>query len=450
MKILIVGAGIGGSALALALEQHGLDYELVEQAAAFAEVGAGIQLSPNGVQILERFGLKESLAQFCTTPDAHRYSVWDTGETILTTPLMPKVLDAYGHAYYHAHRADLIEALTARLNPERLRLNTKVTAVGQDGDGVWVDLAGGERLRADVLIGADGVHSIVREQLFKPEPPRPSGYVTWRGVVDAAKIAHLNIPVSAHVDMGPKLSFVYYYVSGAQRFNWLALGESSGDLRESWSQTSSRQDVLDAFTGWYDRPKQVIEATPEVFVTALHDRDPLQSWVADRIALMGDAAHAMLPYHAQGAVQSLEDAWVLARLLQRLQTNGTPSHDGIVQCLERYEELRLTRANMLVQQSRNAERWYHVDEPSEIDARNDRFRRTNPRLDGGFPAQQHWLYSYDAEQAALGTDTAWRALLMWSGELGRENPPSRISRLCQQTRNGGARRRVGETVVMVP
>lgn len=408
MKTLIIGAGIGGSALALALEQHGLDYELLEQAEVFAEVGAGIQLSPNGVHVLERLGLKDKLAEFCTAPEAHRYSVWNTGETILTTPLMPKVLNAYGYAYYHAHRADLIDALTTSLNPARLHLGTHARAVGQDAHGVWVQCDDGTRYAGDVLVGADGVHSVVREQVFKPDTPRPSGYVTWRGVVDAQDIEHLNIPVCAHVDMGPRLSFVYYYVSAGRKFNWLALGEASGERRESWSQTSTREEVIAAFDGWYDRPRQVIEATPETFVTALQDRDPLDTWVDGRIALMGDAAHAMLPYHAQGAVQSLEDAWVLARVLE--QTADDP-----MAALQRYEMLRLQRANMLVQQSRNAERWYHLDDPAAVEERNERFRRTNTELDGGFSPQQHWLYSYDAEKAAMGTDEQWRALPRWSG-----------------------------------
>ncbi len=406
MKIVIVGAGIAGSALALALEQLGLDYELLEQASAFEEVGAGIQLSPNGVFVLEKLGLKSQLAAFCTAPEEHRYSVWNTGETILTTPLMPKVLNAYGYAYYHAHRADLIEALTASLNPTRLHLASQVRSVGQDSEGVWVELNDGTCLNGDVLVGADGVHSVVREQIFKPDPPRPSGYVTWRGVVNSQDIAHLNIPVCAHVDMGPKLSFVYYYVSAGQQFNWLALGEAKGQRLESWSQTSTKDDIIAAFKGWYDRPREVIQATPETFVTALYDRDPLDTWVIGRIGLMGDAAHAMLPYHAQGAVQSLEDAWVLARVLDQFPEDPTTA-------LQRYQTLRLERANTLVQQSRNAERWYHVADPDLIAERNERFRRTNSQLDGGFSAQQHWLYSYDAEKAALGTDDAWRNLPRW-------------------------------------
>lgn len=408
MKVIIVGAGIGGSGLALALDQMGIDYVLLEQAVAFEEVGAGIQLSPNGVRILEALGLGKALAGFCTTPDFHKYSAWDTGETILSTPLMPKVLEAYGYAYYHAHRADLIAALTGSLQKAHLQLNTRVRDFGQEGERVWVECEDGTRITGDVLVGADGIHSAIRERLFRPDPPRASGYVTWRGVVDASAVADLQIPISAYVDMGPRLSFVYYYVSGGARLNWLALGQTNDRKRESWSQTASKQEVMAAFDGWYERPRAVIDATPTTFVTALFDRQPLSRWVSGRVALMGDAAHAMLPYHAQGAVQSLEDAWVLARCLE--QGGGDAAA-----ALDRYEALRLDRANTLVQQSRNAERWYHLDSPEEVAARNARFRRTNERLDGGFSAQQHWLYSYDAEKAALGTDYEWQALPTWSG-----------------------------------
>ena len=407
MKVIIVGAGIGGSALALSLAKLGIDYVLLEQAPAFTEVGAGIQLSPNGVRVLDTLGLGEQLAGFCTEPDQHRYSVWDTGETILSTPLMPRVRQAYGYAYYHAHRADLIGALTGGLDPSRLRMQTKVAAVGQDGAQAWAECESGERIFGDVLIGADGIHSVVREQVFSPDRPRASGYVTWRGVVERRKVADLGIPVSAHVDMGPRLSFVYYWVSGGARLNWLALGQTNDSKRESWSQTASAEEVIAAFDGWYERPKWVIAATDETFVTALHDRNPLREWVKGRIGLLGDAAHAMLPYHAQGAVQSLEDAWVLARILAG--SAGEVGGD-----LERYQALRMDRANLIVQQSRNAEGWYHLADPEAVAQRNERFRRTSRKLDGGFSPQQHWLYSYDADAAALGTDDEWRALRAWS------------------------------------
>lgn len=406
MKVIIIGAGIGGSALALSLQQLGVDHVVLEQAPEFGEVGAGIQLSPNGVRILEKLGLADALRSFCTEPDFHKYSVWDTGETLLRTALMPRVRDTYGFAYYHAYRPDLIEALTARLDAANLQLGKTVTAVGQTESGAWAECADGSRIDGDVLIGADGIHSLVREQVFKPDPPRASGYVTWRGVVDSEAIKALAIPVSAYVDMGPRLSFVYYYVSGGKRLNWLALGKAQDATRESWSQTASKDEIIEAFAGWYDRPRRVIEATEQPFVTALYDRNPLQTWVAGRIAVMGDAAHAMLPYHAQGAVQSIEDAWVLASTLAQA--------DSPHLALEKFQTLRFERANLLVQQSRSAERWYHLDDPDEVAARNARFRQNNERFGGDFSPQQHWLYSYDAEKAALGTDHEWRALPNWS------------------------------------
>lgn len=197
MKIIVIGAGIGGSALALSLQTAGLDFLLLEQTSEFGEVGAGLQLSPNGVRVLERLGLKAELAGFCAEPDFHKYAVWNTGEVILRTALMPKVRDVYGCAHYHAYRPDLIDALTKPLERSRIRLASTVTAVGQTGDGIWAECLDGSRYDGDILIGADGIHSVVREQVFKPGPPRPSGYVSWRGVVDAEKIADLNIPVSA-------------------------------------------------------------------------------------------------------------------------------------------------------------------------------------------------------------------------------------------------------------
>ncbi len=406
MKIIVIGAGIGGATLALSLQKAGLDYVLLEQADSFGEVGAGIQLSSNGVRILEHLGLADQLAGFCTEPDFLKYIVWDSGEIILRANLMPKVKEAYGHAFYNAHRADLIEALTTGMEKERVHLGRKVSALGQSGDRVWVECADSSRHDADVLIGADGIHSVVREQIFRPDPPRPSGYVTWRGIVPAEKIADLKIPVSSYVDMGPKLSFVYYYVSGGAKLNWLAMGQTDNQKRESWSQAASKAEVLAGFEGWYDRPRQLIEATEQPFVTALHDREPLAGWVSGRIAVTGDAAHAMLPYHAQGAVQSMEDAWVLARCLEMGQ-------DDPAAALERFETLRYDRANRMVRHSRDAQGWYHLDDLDDVERRNDRFRRINENYSDKFTPQQHWLYSYDAEKAVLGTDDAWRNLPPW-------------------------------------
>jgi salicylate hydroxylase len=406
MKAIIIGAGIGGSALALTMKQCGVDFILAEQAPELGDVGAGIQLSPNGVRILERLGLGDDFPAYATEPDYHKFVSWDSGETVLQTPLMPRAKEEFGAGYYHAHRRDLIASLTQRLDRTKLKLGTRIIGVGQDRDHVWADCADGARLEGDVLIGADGIHSMVREKIFRPDTPRRSGYVAWRGVIAAEKVANLAIPVSSYVVMGPHLSFVFYYVAGGQELNWLALGQTEDEKRESWSQTASKAEVLAAFDGWYDVPKAIIDATDAPFVTALHDRVPLDQWVDNRIAVMGDAAHAMLPYHAQGAVQSIEDAWVLGRLLQ-------DNKDNAQHALRQFQDLRFDRANRMVQHSRSAEGWYHIDNPAEVAARNQRFASIGERSDGGFTAQQNWLYAYDAEKAVLGTDDDWRDLPDW-------------------------------------
>ena len=406
MKVIVIGSGIGGSALALSMQKAGVDYVLLEQAPAFGEVGAGIQLSPNAVRILGWLGLEDDLAEVCAEPDFHKYSVWDTGETVLRVALKPTVREVYGSSYYHAYRPDLIDALTRRLDRDRILMNHKVTSVGQDADKVWVECENGVRVEGDVLIGADGIHSLVREKVFKPDPPRASGFVAWRGVVDADDIADLDIPVSAYIDMGPNLSFVYYYISGGRKLNWLATGPTDDEKLESWSQTASKDEVLSAFKGWYDRPARVIEATKTIFVTAMYDRNPLEKWTDGRIGLMGDAAHAMLPYHASGAGQSIEDAWVLARSLEL-------GADDPVRALQRYEDLRLDRANRMVRHSREAEGWYHLADPEDVARRNNRFRKKNETFGDRITPEQHWLYSYDAEKAVLGEDDEWRALKAW-------------------------------------
>ena len=416
MKIIVIGAGIGGSALALALEKAGMDYLVLEQAPELTEVGAGIQLSPNGVRILNWLGLEDDLARFGVQPGGHELKDWQSGETVLRTPLHPLVEQSFGARYYHAHRADVIDALARRLNPERLRLNAKVVSLGQDsaqdGGGVTVTLEDGTRESGDVLIGADGIHSLVRNQVFNPEAPRPSGYVAWRGMVPAERAAHLNIERQSFAVMGPRLSIVFYYVSGGDKVNWVAIGAGDDELRESWSQTASKSDVQRSFAGWYPQARGLVDLTDELFVTALHDREPLPNWVDGRIALMGDAAHAMLPYHAQGAVQSIEDAWVLARCLQLGQEieGGDPGA-----ALLKYQGLRKDRAQRLQRHSRNAERWYHLDDAEEVARRNARLARhaRNGAEGGGVTPQQAWLYSYDAEKAALGTDDDWRALREW-------------------------------------
>ena len=402
-RIIVIGLGIGGAATALSLEKSGLDYLILEQAPELGEVGAGLQMSPNASRIMAWLGLAEPLKSIAVEPQAHLFLDGLSADVLMQTPLMPEVERAFGAPYYHVHRADLLRLLTSHVDMSRVRLDTKVSAVRQTDRGVQVDLANGETLKADVVIGADGIRSVLRQQIFNPAPPSPSGCIAWRALVPVAKARELGFERNSYVWMGPKRSVVMYYVRAGELFNWVGITPYDAQRAESWSAQAPREAALNQYEGWHEQVTSLIEASQSLFVTAISDRAPLDRWVNGRIALMGDAAHAMLPFHAQGAVQSIEDAWVLARCLERGQ-------DSLPAALLRYQELRHDRATRVQQQSRAAEHTFHMSDASDVEARNTRFKQMQAKAANGFPRGQQWLFAYDAEQAVLGNDDAWRSL----------------------------------------
>ncbi len=403
MRVIVAGMGIGGAAAALALEKLGVDHLVLEQAPELGEVGAGLQLSPNAVRVLERLDLVRPLKSFCVEPEAHVFADGLTSGHLLRTPLMPKVRDTFGAAYYHAHRADLLDALTGSVRQARYRLGARIVDVSQIAGAVTLKLADGRVETCDALIAADGIHSTVREQIFKPDRPRDTGCVAWRGLVPTEDARKLGFNRSSHVWMGPERSVVMYYVRGEELFNWVGIGPFNANAEESWSAKGSTEAALAEYDGWHRRILDLIACTDSLFMTSLYDREPLDRWVDGRIALMGDAAHAMMPFHAQGAGQSIEDAWVLARVLQE-------SAGDVPGALKKYQDLRLNRANLVQQQSRNAEHLFHMSAPEDMARRNDRFRRLEEEARDGFPSGQRWLFAYDAELAVTGKDDDWRAM----------------------------------------
>ncbi|MES2187390.1 MAG: FAD-dependent monooxygenase [Pseudomonadota bacterium] len=407
MRVIIAGYGIGGAALALALQRFGIDCTVLEQARQLQEVGAGVQLSPNGLGVLDKLGVLEPLKRVAFEPRELLYRDWQTGEVLMNSPLMPQIQQHFGAPYFHAHRADLLAVLREPLEARRVALGRKIRSVEQVGDKVLAHLEDGSVEEGDILIAADGIHSLVRGQVFQADAPQSSGCIAWRGLVDVQAAAHLAIAPSAHVWMGPGYSVVIYYVSGGRKINWICIGSSPKERAESWSATTTAAEVLDIYQGWNREVRDLIGLTEKPFVTALYDRAPLASWVKGRIALMGDAAHAMLPYHAQGAVQSLEDAWVLAELLDLSRGVDLPG------TLERYAALRMDRTTRIQAQSRVAERRFHMSDPIEVAERNDRMRKYDAKFKGAYLPQQEWLFGYDAHLAATGQDDKWRALRPW-------------------------------------
>jgi salicylate hydroxylase len=404
MQVVVVGGGIGGLALALALRRSGVGCTVLERARDFDYVGAGIQLSPNATRVLGWLGVLEPLAGAMVRPGRHRFLDWRTGETLLATPLGSAVEAAFGSLYAHAHRADLLDAFRRALGDvSGVRFGVEVDRVEQDAGRAWAVCAGGERVAGDVVVGADGVRSLIREARFAPGVPRHSGCMAWRGLTPADAITDLGFERDSYIWMGPGRSVVIYYVAGGRLLNWIGIGPSDGETRESWTTPGTVEAALAEFDGWHPMVRTLIARSAPPFKWALYDREPLERWVDGRVALLGDAAHAMLPYHAQGAAQSIEDAWVLARALEL-------GPDDPAAALRRYEDLRRPRTRQVQEASRAAERLFHLADPDAVAARNARFARAQARMGDGFPPGQEWLFAYDAERAVTGQDREWQAL----------------------------------------
>jgi salicylate hydroxylase len=390
LKVLIVGGGIGGITAMLALRQRGIDAQLFEQAAAFGQVGAGLQVSSNAARILLSLGLGEALKRVATYPEGRDYRGWDTAERLYYTPLGQKAEAHFGSPYYAAHRAELLDVLLSGLGEQGFKLGSRIERIGQDQSGVSLTLADGTIVQGDILIGADGIHSTVRAQLFGTELPRYTGNVAWRGLVPAERVARLDLGSVVGVWMGPNRSIVQYYVSAGKTFNWIGISRSSQPAQESWLAEGKTEDVLAEYDGWHSTIRTIIAETPKILRQALYDREPLSDWQVGRIVLMGDAAHPMMPFYAQGGAQSIEDAYVLAGCIAEDQ-------DRPLDTLARFVRMRQPRTAWMQGLARREEELYQMNDAAAIRARNDRMRTNRIPETATFPPEQERLYGYDAE-----------------------------------------------------
>ena len=291
----VVGGGIGGLTAALSLLRRGFDVHVFEQASALGEVGAGVQISPNASRVLHGLGLAEDLARAGVRPMAWHQRRWDDGRTLLRTPLAEPLEAMFGFPHSQMHRADLLDALVAAIPDERLHVGHRLTRLSDHGDRVETEFENGVRGDFDVLVGADGIHSVVRRIVFGPERPRFTGCIAYRGLVPAERLRELGLEVTAQVWMGPGRHFVHYFVSGQRLVNFVAIVEQDTWTRESWTERGEIADALAAFAGWHPQVRTILGAVDETFTWALFDRVPLERWSAGRVTLLGDACHAMQP-----------------------------------------------------------------------------------------------------------------------------------------------------------
>jgi salicylate hydroxylase len=386
-KVAIVGAGLGGLTAAIALIRRGFDVTVYEQADRLGEIGAGIQLSPNAMRVLMGLGLDREFEAIAFEPDRHVVRNWKSGSITSATQMKGVFHSQYGAGYFGAHRADLHTVLQRAVPADRVRLNARCVGVRQDGGQAFVMFADGNEAAADVVIGADGIRSSVREALFGRDAPKFTGHIVWRGLVPTSAIPKGLIEPDMTAWFGPKGTVVTYYVRRGELVNWIAHYET--DWREeSWSVETDWREAAEAYDGWHPTLAELFSRTERCYKWALYDRDPLPQWTKGRVTLLGDAAHPMLPYLAQGAAQSVEDGYVLAELLAQHRADAEAA-------LQAYEAARRPRTSRVQ---------LHARERGKINNATSAFARWKRdigyRLKRLIKPKEHtykieWIYGHD-------------------------------------------------------
>jgi len=384
MKVIVVGGGIGGLTTALALLRQGIEPIVLERAPQLTEVGAGIQIAANGTIVLRELGLEAALASIATVPSGFDYLELSTGRRLYYAPLGEEAEARYGALLYNVHRADLIELLAKALPPNVIRLGVECASVSQDDEGAYVTLQNGEVIRGDAVIGADGIHSAVRTALRGPEEKQFANILMWRALIPADRLTGLNLPVAGNNWFGIGRNIVSYWVR-KDLYSVLASVPATEVSRESWTQAGDVAQLRRAFEGSEPTVQKMLEAVESTFITGMYHRDPIDHWSTGRIALLGDAAHAMVPYLAQGACQSIEDAWVLATCLK----NHGPA--GVQDALLEYERRRQPRTTRIQAGARFVVDWAHEPDEARVRQRNGRLKGLS-RIDP--LAEASWSFAW--------------------------------------------------------
>ncbi|MFT5440314.1 MAG: salicylate hydroxylase, partial [Alphaproteobacteria bacterium] len=315
-KILIAGAGIGGLATASCLMTAGYDVEIYEQASALAEVGAGIQVSANAMHVLNHLGLGPVLAENAVRPGAYVFRLFDTGEEISRFALLDDHERLHGAPYYQLHRADMQEILAAKareLKPDVINLNKTATGFEEDDDGVTLLFADGGSVRGDILIGADGLKSVIRAQIAGREARADyTGDAAWRITVPVEKLPKDFLEPVMSVFMGPHRHVVCYYLRRGTLMNFVGIVETDDVSEESWTAKFPWEKLKADFEGWHPDIQTIIDTAERdsCYRWSLHYRNASTAWNTKRVTIMGDAAHPTLPYLAQGACMAIEDGAV--------------------------------------------------------------------------------------------------------------------------------------------
>jgi salicylate hydroxylase len=387
LRAAVVGGGIGGVSAACSLRQRGVDVTVFEQAGALGEIGAGVLVLPNGLRQLERMGLGEALAAVGAKigPGSRYYRADGTLVGAIVTT------DSAGwNGVYGMHRADLLNALAAKLPAETIRFRHRCVGIVESARSAQLQFAHGDSFEADIIIAADGIHSTLQKYVVEPTSPEYSGVRAYRGLISREKLP--GWPEAAHmVWMGDGKHFIVYPVRSGRLLNYVGFVPTKNETIESWSAAGDTKQLLASFDGWDAQIVRLLETVETCFWWGLYDRRPLASWTSGRLVLLGDAAHAMLPHLGQGANQAIEDGVALAVFLEGRDP------DEVADILQRYEEFRRARTNDIQAEARKTglrydSKYDNLEQRDREIAKSGAFRKS--------------LYDYDVEKAAIAHRTA--------------------------------------------
>jgi salicylate hydroxylase len=387
-RIAILGGGIGGLAAGAFLRRAGIPATIYEQAPKLTEVGAGLVVAPNAARLLRRLGVLDDFLPRAVRLDiGWEFRRWRDGTVLSAEDLASACERLYGEQTYTAHRADLLEVLRSAVSDIGVRLGKRcVDLAVRDGDRPVLRFADGASVESDVVIGADGIHSVVRGMIAEASPAAYSGICAFRALVPAERAPAFARRNAQTLWIGPEHHLVHYPVSAGRLVNLVAFAPAGDYAVESWTATATVEEFLAEFEGWDPRLTELIQAAGTPGRWALLDRAPLRRWSKGPVTLLGDAAHPMFPFFAQGAAQAIEDAAVLARCL-------ADDIDDPPRALRRYEAARIPRTSRLQEVSHARSHINHLPDGPEQRARDKSFAAADPLVANG------WIYDYDPDTA---------------------------------------------------